>query len=147
MKLSNFRSPKPSSYFIDCISSLHDKNGSICDIKQILSHRFDSKHRLKLEIEWTNGNSTYAPFLKVRKDEPLMVAKYILHHDDLKRHSRWARSTIRNMKRAIRRLHCMYNPSSSAHDALSWETWSAMPAYARICCNLTIAQPTTSSTG
>ena len=51
------------------------------------------------------------------------------------------------MKRAIRRLHCMYNPSSSAHDALLWETWSAMPAFAQICRNLMIAQKHTSSNG
>lgn len=100
-----------------------------------------------MEVEWTNHSTTFAPFMKVRKDKPLMVAKYILHHNDLKRHSHWACSTICNMKRAIRWLHCLYSPSSSAHAALSLETWSAMPAYACICCNSTITQPPQSSNG
>ena len=54
---------------------------------------------------------------------------------------------IRNMKCAIRRLHCTHGTPSSAHDALSWETWSALPALACIRRDTTIAQPPNSSNG
>jgi hypothetical protein len=54
---------------------LNEMDGSPCDFVDILSHRDNTIPLLELELLWSNGQQTFAPFALMKKNQPTMVAK------------------------------------------------------------------------
>ena len=98
-------SPEAADLLNDSFGSLPDSDRDPCVIDDIIDHRFD-KSLLQLELRWSNGTTTWALFSIVKKDKPGLCAKYILAkdmtHDAHKSLHRWARSTLRTLRRNIR---------------------------------------------
>ena len=116
----------------DQYARLLQADGSPCDINAVAAHRRSpDNNRLELEVEWCSGEKTWAPFTKVKKDDPKLVAQYVLANADLSQHSRWARSTLRTLRRTVRRLQTAFRCPRSPSDALSWDRWQQLPPYAR----------------
>ena len=69
--------------------------------------------QLFLQVEFVTGETHEVAFDLLQDDEPIMCAKYILSNDvdssrdsvALQRYSRWARVTLRGLRRAVRRAH------------------------------------------
>lgn len=54
----------------DTFGSLRDSDGDPCVINYIIDHHHFDKSLLQLELHWSNGTKTWAPFSIVKKDEP-----------------------------------------------------------------------------
>jgi hypothetical protein len=120
----------------DTFSYLQDADGAPCDFVSILSHRGNSIASLELEIQWSNESVTWAPLELVKKDQPAMVAKYVLAHtiscDTSGLLARWARVALQALKRAIRRIRRAYRFPSKPENAFSLVPWGSLPFKARV---------------
>lgn len=88
----------------DTFSYLRESDGSPCEFVEILSHRGNNVKTLEVKLKWSNGQISWAPFGLVKKDQPAMLAKYVLKTKIDVDHSgslaRWARATIGALRRA-----------------------------------------------
>ena len=71
--------------------------------------------QLTLKVQWSSGDTTWETFRNLKEDYPRITAQYIVQHNVTRKRSRgdrdlqWAKKVVRDMDRAIRRLHRLYD--------------------------------------
>jgi hypothetical protein len=104
----------------------------------ILRHRHVNGN-LDLRVLYQDRSQSWVPFSLLSHDEPLVLARYLLsttiEQDRNGRYSRWARQTIRDVNRTIRRLHqhhdmdiaCLFPAEASSSTASARRTTTKKP--------------------
>jgi hypothetical protein len=110
---------------------LREMDGSPRDFVDILSHQGNTSLLLELELLWSNGQQTFAPFALVKKDQPTMAAKYVLKNkipcDSNGSLARWAHATLCALQQAIKTIRCAYSLHSSPDTVFSDYVWRSLP--------------------
>ncbi len=90
---------------------------------RIESHRWQSG-QLQLRVLWDTGQPTWEEFRLLKVDHPHMTATYIVDHNvtrsstrqDSDRTLQWAKKTLRDISRAVRRIALLYDHHLDAND-------------------------------
>ena len=107
----------------DALSTLVEEQKSIggSKVTQIIGHEWKFGN-LYLRVSWDSDQQTLERFIDMKVDHPVMTAQYILNnqvsrskrggHRDLE----WAKKTLRDINRAIRRIRRLYDFSLDDND-------------------------------
>ena len=86
-------------------------------VMEILAHRW-KEGRLQLEVLWNTEEKTWEEFRDIKLDKPRLTAQYIIDNKPSRkskgsrgpdRNYQWAKKTLRDLERAIRRLRRLYD--------------------------------------
>ena len=82
-------------------------------VVEILQHSW-YQGELKLKVKWTTEEETWERFRDMKEDHPKMTAQYMVENQVTRstrsdRNLQWATKTVRDMRRAVRRVARLYD--------------------------------------
>ena len=92
-------------------------------VKEILGHDF--KHGvLRFKIQWNNGDTSWESLRDMKQDYPRLTAQYLVGNytcrssHGVDRILKWAKNTVRDLDRAVRRITRLYDIYLNDHDEI-----------------------------
>eukprot|EP00957_Ditylum_brightwellii_P066057 5010790-Ditylum_brightwellii.AAC.1 len=75
---------------------------------EILNHRTEDKCKIKVEVLWDNGETSWEPLAMLRKDDPVIIAAYAKERKLLEQRGwKWAKHLAKHKKKLVRLLKIM----------------------------------------
>ena len=109
----------------DAFSSLVEEDRTIggSNVTVITGHEWKFEN-LYLRVKWNTGQETLELLMDMKLDHPVLTAKYILENEVSRskcggnRDLQWAKKTMRDIKRLIKRIRRMYDFEIDANDCI-----------------------------
>lgn len=83
-------------------------------LRSIVVHSMEKGYAHFL-VDLDSGEFSPVPFIQLKKDHPLILAKYAIAHDVNEMHKKWAQNLLRQQRISLRRLHFICGADKAFH--------------------------------